>query len=870
MMNMIELQDKLKNFSQEQLVGMMQQPSGDAPQFMVLGEITRRQKMQQEATKAPTQSVAQEAVSAAGVPQGGIADMARTLAPQTNVAQNTGAMSAPPQDMPSAPQGIAKMASGGVIKMQAAGKVQFWPQDRMRDLASIVNNGKSINLDDFPERKIIATVPYGYRGEFINVYNDYTLMNVDKDGNEYDIVRDKISANKVFDALDVPVEERQLRTEDDRGRPELRPLDFFVSQQMKINAQKKAALAEETAAAESAPAGLGAYAAPTMDAPVSDSAPSTPVFDATVDAPVAPQMSVPPKTDSMPQGPRPSGTQVNIAGNIYAVLGDGSVVDQMGRTPPPPVAELARQKAGTPAAQFTTQQQYQNAQNLANRIGANSGENAVLPSENLLMGGGREGTPYLNTPAADTAIYAGGYDPQSRAATSTTGLAALSQETMPTVGGPDPRGGLDIQSKINRLRAIIESNASPMERMQAAQELEKLNDSVAMTQGYLAQQKRTLPPGYIMTAMGVQLDPNYVAPGTTGNSIIDQTVTQGGSAALSTLPAGIQSMVDPALLKAAQDKANLTDFEKGVYPINQTASTAIDVLDNPFAPKDLKTEAQKAIDQAAKETEALASKTGMNPELFSPRVLNETGYSGLTEYDPKVTPAAASVTPNIDNITDEELAKYTNKRPQPRPKDLFAPTTDNAREGGGSGSGTGSGSGGSSNYETKLLEMLSRQEANAKSDKWMALAQAGMSLMQGGTGSFGGDLGRAGQTGLAALQGSRASNDKSQLGILTAIENSKLKREAIAASAAKGSAYDVNDYVKLLADLATQKQTIMADPSTTNAEKELAVKDITIEEARIRELMFPGRASSTPKPLYDATKPPERGLLGRAWDAITS
>jgi hypothetical protein len=215
-----------------------------------------------------------------------------------------------------------------------------------------------------------------------------------------------------------------------------------------------------------------------------------------------------------------------------------------------------------------------------------------------------------------------------------------------------------------------------------------------------------------------------------------------------------------------------------------------------------------------------------------------------------------SITPNIDNITDEELAKYTNKRPQPRPKDLFAPTTDNAREGGGSGTGTGSGtgsgsgsgSGGSSNYETKLLEMLSRQEANAKSDKWMALAQAGMSLMQGGTGSFGGDLGRAGQTGLAALQGSRASNDKSQLDILGAIENSKLKREAIAASAAKGSAYDVNDYVKLLADLATQKQTIMADPSTTNAEKELAVKDITIEEARIRALMFPGRASSTPKP----------------------
>jgi hypothetical protein len=180
----------------------------------------------------------------------------------------------------------------------------------------------------------------------------------------------------------------------------------------------------------------------TMAPATSTPAPIDVTSEAAMAASMAPSMPMPtpPKTDSVFQGPRPSttgGTQVDIAGNIYAVLGDGSVIDQTGRTPPPPVAELARQKAGTPAAQFTTQQQYQDAQNLANRIGANSGENAVLPSENLLMGGGREGTPYLSTPAADTAIYAGGYDPQSRAVTSATGLATLSPETMPTVGGTD-------------------------------------------------------------------------------------------------------------------------------------------------------------------------------------------------------------------------------------------------------------------------------------------------------------------------------------------------------------------------------------------------------------------------------------------------
>ena len=226
------------------------------------------------------------------------------------------------------------------------------------------------------------------------------------------------------------------------------------------------------------------------------------------------------------------------------------------------------------------------------------------------------------------------------------------------------------------------------------------------------------------------------------------------------------------------------------------------------------------------------------------------------------TPVAV---PNIDNITDEELAKYTNKRPQPRPKDLFAPTTDNAREGGGSG--TGSGSGGMSDYETELMKIMKSREKAAESDKWLALAQVGMGLMQGGSGSFLGDVGAAGMKGLETLRTSRDQADTDKLSLLKAREDARIDRARIAASAAKGSAYDVNDYVKLLADLATQKQTIMADLSTTSAEKELAIKDITIEEARIRELMFPGRASSTPKPqTFDATKPP--GIIRQGIDAV--
>jgi hypothetical protein len=760
MMNMIELQDKLKNFSQDQLVSMMQQPTGEAPQFMVLSEITRRQKMQKEAEsqQAPTSSVAQEAVAAAGVPQGGIADMARSLAPQTNVAQNTGVNpAAPPQGMPmpsapqgpapmaAAPQGIARMASGGVIKMQAAGKIDF---ARYRELARrLVSDKRGGTLTDSfsPEER-----------------------------KELDQIKGTAAFREAFDLEMRAAQTAEYELANSGSLSDINPALPRVESSAPTPVFDATVEAPSLNQAPAADAGM--LMNDTNDFLYGDRPSSRPTYDS-----AAPQMPVPPKTDSMRQGPRPSGTQVNIAGNIYTVLGDGSVIDQTGRTPPPPVAELARQKAGTPAAQFTTQQQYQDAQNLANRIGANSGENAVLPSENLLMGGGREGTPYLNTPAADTAIYGGGYDPRTNVPAAPSGLAALSPaETMPTVDGP-----------FAYPTSKVDSSGMDLVSMLRAQEDARTNADLGSGR----------------------------TPETTGQPSAEFRAQEDAMYGQKT------PSRDPYLAAYSQD---LIDAAKGESTISELKS-GLDWLTAP--------------------------KTG--------------GIYTQEDVSKWLTPDAENpvAVPNIDNITDEELAKYTNKRPQPRPKDLFAPTTDNAREGGGSG--TGSGSGGMSDYETELMKIMKSREKAAESDKWLALAQVGMGLMQGGSGSFLGDVGAAGMKGLETLRTSRDQADTDKLSLLKAREDARIDRARIAASAAKGSAYDVNDYVKLLADLATQKQTIMADLSTTSAEKELAIKDITIEEARIRALMF-GRASPTPKPLYDATKPPERGLLGRTWDAITS
>jgi hypothetical protein len=101
--------------------------------------------------------------------------------------------------------------------------------------------------------------------------------------------------------------------------------------------------------------------------------------------------------------------------------------------------------------------------------------------------------------------------------------------------------------------------------------------------------------------------------------------------------------------------------------------------------------------------------------------------------------------------------------------------------------GGGLNSGRYSDYQQQLIDMLDSRKDEAKSDKWMALAQAGMALMQGGTGSFGGDLGKAGQTGLAALQESNKSARQDRFGVLKTLAdidatNRSLQIQAQAAS----------------------------------------------------------------------------------------
>jgi len=127
MQNMLQLQDDLKNFSEQQLVREMQMPSGQVPQFLILTELGRRKRIKddftrQQAANAPT--VAEEAVAAAGMPVGEATGIAKSMAPKTSMAENTGIGTM----MPRQP---TRMADGGVVKMQAGGLPEYARKDTL-------------------------------------------------------------------------------------------------------------------------------------------------------------------------------------------------------------------------------------------------------------------------------------------------------------------------------------------------------------------------------------------------------------------------------------------------------------------------------------------------------------------------------------------------------------------------------------------------------------------------------------------------------------------------------------------------------------------------------------------------------------------
>ena len=132
MQNLLEIQNALRSAPDQQLMALMQGANPTVPQWAVASELNNRKEMRDEQTRQ--QGLGQPTVleglmgaapastpqtNVAGMPQGVASGMAQSMAPKTNVNQNTGINTVARNANAAAP--VATMASGGILKMQDGG-----------------------------------------------------------------------------------------------------------------------------------------------------------------------------------------------------------------------------------------------------------------------------------------------------------------------------------------------------------------------------------------------------------------------------------------------------------------------------------------------------------------------------------------------------------------------------------------------------------------------------------------------------------------------------------------------------------------------------------------------------------------------------
>tara|TARA_Y100000592_G_scaffold42123_1_gene67000 strand:+ start:3494 stop:5413 length:1920 start_codon:yes stop_codon:yes gene_type:complete len=157
-MNIIDLQESLKDYPDNRLMAEYQRPTNNIPQFLILGELQRRKRMRdeykrQEATNEPT--VAEEMIASVGVPQEGLTTLASALTPNTALTQDTGIDQVMPMQATRAPQ---PMSNGGILDLLKNATGRFKGNRTKEDLYR--------QVEPFPENGTAAerrnwTLTYG-------------------------------------------------------------------------------------------------------------------------------------------------------------------------------------------------------------------------------------------------------------------------------------------------------------------------------------------------------------------------------------------------------------------------------------------------------------------------------------------------------------------------------------------------------------------------------------------------------------------------------------------------------------------------------------------------------------------------------------
>jgi hypothetical protein len=743
-MNIIDIQDNLKNLPEQALMQEMQRPTGSAPQFLVLGELKRRKQMREDYKRqqnADMKTVAEEVVTAAGAPQEGIMQMARSLNPNTNMAQDTGLAQATPVTPTQAPQPQAPqmMSDGGIMRLQTGG----YPDDLSRAVGHAIsynrsNQGRGVNT---PNANVIDAYLRGELDPSSTAYRDMVTF-------EQLNGRDKL--REISSQIVNPFGQSPYYSSRDEITPRMSQEDAMATRRRLAGGAgigSVSADAEDFAATPSYERGTGR--ATMIDGTFVEVMPDGNVFNA--------------RTGEMVTGELAQAAVAKLTPNLTAdnaafaeAQGMPSVYNPEATMPSQTDLDLRAQEVPAPDV-------FPNDISSFDTDAAYNAEQAQRRAEAARMMGINEIPTQQPTFKDDVLPFVGGVAGD---------LASLPFDIIAEgiAGSPEERlmampveAGDPTQAQITMLRRIIDDpEADTVARTNAAQQLQELQNRIAVTQtgGNLSATAEdggiSIPEGYVMGPFGVpRVDPNYRSPGKTGNSLIDQAALQ-GTEALTTLAES--GAVDPALASAAESIAKQADFERDIYPVNVEIAQLNAAANNPYLPEDLKSGITEQITNLEDQKSRIATATDAGslvaPDVdTAPEIPSETvgGYAGLiapnvieqeSSLPESTTTQGDAAQRAADSMMGTGITSIGGRGAAPKG---VATTPVATKDTGDAGFGS---------MDSRIAQMLSNRQKEAEADKWMALAVAGAEMMKP-TSTIGEGFGKAAQAGIGYLQQSK-------------------------------------------------------------------------------------------------------------------
>ena len=217
MLNILQIEDRLKDMSEDVVKRMVTDPNPSVPPFLATNELNRRDRMRKEfqmrqAQEMPT--VAEQLVTGAGMPNEAMSQMAMNMAPKSDIAGNTGLEAMmPKQTMPETEEDeIMLMEDEDPMGMSFGGLINSRMASMAAPLARDVMDRRQVtDMEYRPDRNQLQGLRQGYSGGLGGLGSDIMSRVSEKSRGDVDNFLGEVEgmAEDRFD-IDLSPQQRQI------------------------------------------------------------------------------------------------------------------------------------------------------------------------------------------------------------------------------------------------------------------------------------------------------------------------------------------------------------------------------------------------------------------------------------------------------------------------------------------------------------------------------------------------------------------------------------------------------------------------------------------------------------------------------------